>query len=344
MTRSTPQLFGGSLRPFPGIPADWSETKRELADEILADVLRTFPEKIAAIDPDGDIEDFWEDACCVSAAWRASGTNLILKSPGTSSDPWTSDELSRRFGPVASAEEGGHHSPDTLIGHPVVLKYGGRGVLLGSIGGDPATDVLSWLASRHRDHGVKLGVVKAATKKGGIWVVELDDDPEVIGRRLLEEMDWGYILLEGATNGVLAQDALKLHWEYRLFVVDGEVVSGAGCVEEFTPLDRNAHSGSFDTRVRRTRGTLDQRDRSPVEDRPDIAKQLIDFGRNVAGQHGGTVVIDVALNADATGADNPNGTPVVIELNGMSNSGLYASNPWVVMAALMTAKDRGYLL
>ncbi len=47
------------------------------------------------------------------------------------------------------------------------------------------------------------------------------------------------------------------------------------------------------------------------------------------------MVIDVALDAERQ-------RPVVVELNGLPNSGLYASDPWLLTRALVDAADRGY--
>lgn len=218
--------------------------------------------------------------------------------------------------------------------HPLVVRHGGRGMFLGSSGREDETDVCEWLAARHREHGVQLGVVKAAARKIGVWAVELDDDPEVVRERLLAEMDWTYVRLEGQRDSLLAQEAIDMQWEYRLFVVDGTLVTGAGCIEEHTPLDRIA-GVAFDTRVRRHRGHLGGTP-SDIEDRPDLVHSLLDFGLEMAEEHGGTTVIDVALNA-ATG------TPVVVELNDLPNSGLYASDHWATTRALIGARDRGYL-
>lgn len=206
---------------------------------------------------------------------------------------------------------------------------------VGSLGGDPATDVIRWLTARHRDHGVERGVVKAAERKNGIWSIQLSPDYEELQQRLLEAMDWTFVRLESLPGAVLAQDAIDLTYEYRLFVVDGRVITGAGCIEEFTPLDRRPDGGAFDTRVRRIRGHLHQGQPSPVEDRPDIVACLTACGGTLAAQHGGTTVIDVGIDAATS-------RPVVIELNGIPNSGLYASDPWAVAAALVAARDWGY--
>ena len=102
-------------------------------------------------------------------------------------------------------------------------------------------------------------------------------------------------------------------------------------------MDRDLDGGPFDTRVRRIRGHLHQGPPSKVEDRPDVVGRLVNFGRELARQYGRTVVIDVAIDAAAD-------IPVVIELNELPNSGLYASDPWLVAAALVGARDRGYTI
>lgn len=340
MTLSDQQLFSGGLRPFPGIPAEWAPAQRLLAEDILSDVRALFPGWSDEVDPEGDVEDFWEDACRVSAAWRATDGNVVAKDPASwRTEPWTADEMARRFGPIARDEEGGHHGADRLINHPLVKKHGGREMLLGGFGEGVESDVVEWMAARHREHGIRRGILKAVARKNGVWSIELDSDPEVIRRRMVDAMDWTYMRLEEGQQTVLAQDAIDLQFEYRLFVVDGEVISGAGCVEEFTPLNRPVDAGLFDMRVRRVRGYFDT-EPTAVEVRPDVVGRLIEFGRTVAREHGGTVVIDVAL--DVTG--NAFGVPVVIEFNDIPNSGLYASNPWVVAEALLGARDRGYAI
>ncbi|RAZ30565.1 hypothetical protein [Microbacterium sp. SMR1] len=116
-------------------------------------------------------------------------------------------------------------------------------------------------------------------------------------------------------------------------VADGQVVTAAGCVEEFTPLDAIPEQ-PFDTRVRRDRGHLGGT-ASQVIDEPEVVGRLLELGRRAAEEHGGTVMIDVALDANRQ-------RPVVVELDGLPNSGLYATDPWLLARTLMDAADRGY--
>lgn len=101
------QLYSGDLRPFPGVPGRWQASKRALAAAVLTDVERLLPNSIGAATLGADIEDFWEDACRASAAWRAAGGSIVAAPPGKTT--WSSDETARRLGPVLRAEEGGRH-------------------------------------------------------------------------------------------------------------------------------------------------------------------------------------------------------------------------------------------
>lgn len=117
--------------------------------------------------------------------------------------------------------------------------------------------------------------------------------------------------------------------ENRLFVVDNVVVTGSGCVEEDTPADHVVDS-PFDPVVRCRRHL-----RTPLETHVDIVSDLVDFGRElVADGDVGTAVVDVAIDDKFQ--------PLVVELNALPNSGLYALDVDAVMSALVGAKSRGY--
>ncbi|MET1154190.1 ATP-grasp domain-containing protein [Arthrobacter sp.] len=116
-----------------------------------------------------------------------------------------------------------------------------------------------------------------------------------------------------------------MEYKYRVFVVEQRAVSGAGCIEEFTPLDNTGYA--FDYKLRRNRS-----ERSEVELAPEIAGILKGYARRAIEAPAKEVpaledyVIDVALGAD--------GEPLIVELNSLLNSGLYASQPSRVTEAL----------
>jgi len=328
-------LYSGGLRPFPGFGPAWSAEQTELAQRILDTVTAaTYEQHEVRIIPDrhGDIEDFWEDACRLAAAWDASSTMELV----ADKTHWSDAELASRLGPVTKAEEGGHHARDRELMHPVFLRHAGpnRGLALLTIDseGQAPNDLYAWMVAQ-AEAGVDEVVLKNAERKGGVWAVRTSTDLDACRRAVLEELGWTAIRLDGSPDSILGQVKRDLIYEYRCFVVDGVVISAAGCIEEFTPID--AIPGQpFDTRLRKYRGHLDG-DPSTVLEASDVAAYLLEFAGLVAQEHGGTVVIDVALDAGDQ-------TPVVVEFNALPNAGLYASDPWLVAAAVVQANDRGY--
>lgn len=113
----------------------------------------------------------------------------------------------------------------------------------------------------------------------------------------------------------------RMRYEYRMQVIGGEPVCGAGCIERFTPADNR--DDRYDPRMEETRNS------GRIESHPDIARLYEQFAHETAhairGEIEGPYVMDLYLD-DA-------GQPHVIELNPQSNSGLYALD----MDALLTA-------
>ena len=128
-------------------------------------------------------------------------------------------------------------------------------------------------------------------------------------------------LFEGEPDAVLVQQRVRMRYEYRMQVIGGEPVCGAGCVERYTPADNTGER--YDPRMEETRND------GRIESHPDIARLYEAFALETAhairGEVEGPYVMDLYLD-DA-------GQPHVIELNPQSNSGLYALD----MDALLTA-------
>lgn len=128
-------------------------------------------------------------------------------------------------------------------------------------------------------------------------------------------------LFEGEPDAALVQQRTRMRYEYRVQVIGGEPVCGAGCIERFTPADNRGNR--YDPRMEETRNS------GRIESHPDIARLYEQFAHEAAhairGEVEGPYVMDLYLD-DA-------GQPHVIELNPQSNSGLYALD----MDALLTA-------
>lgn len=138
---------------------------------------------------------------------------------------------------------------------------------------------------------------------------------------------WALINDEGVKNAYLVQEVIPMRYEYRFFVINGAVVTGAGCVEEFTPLDNGGEP--FDAQMREHRNTGCP---SPVETRPDILRTFLPFAEMVVEElteerpELNRYSLDVALGK--------NDEPVIIEFNSESNSGFYACQPHRITDAL----------
>ena len=135
-------------------------------------------------------------------------------------------------------------------------------------------------------------------------------------------LDWEEVRFEGDPYGVLVQDTVRMEYEYRVFVIDHTPACGAACIESHTPADNTGDP--FDDRMQQ------RRNRTPVKCEPELAARLVGFARRAANliRHEGfvtpTYVMDVAFI---------DGQPGIIELNNISNAGLYALD----MTTLLTA-------
>lgn len=148
-----------------------------------------------------------------------------------------------------------------------------------------------------------------------IWDVFSDDPLHVVNH-------------EGRPRCILVQDRLDLRKETRFFLARGEPVSGAGCVREHTPLQRDPANvvgithAVFRDRVSDKDLVTDRRAASVMEEfvrraGADLYAELPDL------EH---VVIDVAMSGDE---------PVIVEMNPYQASGLYANDAAAVAAPVI---------
>ncbi len=346
-------IYTGSLRPFPGMPDDGDGHSRLHMEMVLKDCasLGLTPQRRSG----ADFEDFWEDAYRASAAVRActaAGMELRLARDGETVRPY------QRLGPVSMSEEGRHRA-DELLMPESLQRYGGR--LMARAWVDTSEEYISGTRIAGEDfdaaapecpdelfsalrwvhtHGASDAVVKLGTRKGGVSQVRLSSSLDEIRAQVYsdEVLAWSATPDAAPANGFLVQEWVPMEYEYRVFIVDGTPVTGAGCVEEFTPLDRR-DGEAFDTRVRRVRGNgvAGVSDTEVVSD-PHLVAEYQCFARAVAielpkGHR--TVVMDVATDAR-------NGNAMVVEFNTLPNSGLYASDVYLLHHHMVRAKDRGY--
>jgi hypothetical protein len=304
----------------------------------------------------GDWEDFFEQAYRLNAALEGFGPENVwvqVNGRDVARNAATGEErpvADLAHLPIYGAQPGarGHYLnvtvddrlADEYARHEAFLANAGRPFRIAGY----ATEENNALAVTEQMNrgGLTEFFVKVNPSKTGMFSFDLPpaatrDD---IQREFMDDAHWAVMHMEGKEDAFFIQGRVTMEFEYRLFVVDHNVVTGAGCIEEYTPLDNLGDP--FDPRVRRNRP-----ERSAVESRPDVVARLVAFGEGVAAQLAaevpklGTYALDVAFG--------PSGAPLVIELNGMLNAGLYASRPELITAALAAAphtsmpvrRDRG---
>ena len=147
-------------------------------------------------------------------------------------------------------------------------------------------------------------MVKIMTNpKAGIFEIDLSQKPthEMLVR----------IMNAWHENDLFIQDFADIRYEMRCFCVNGEVLTSAGSIEDFTWLQ---NTEKFDPQLQEIRN------QTKVKFQPKIRNQLLEFARKTAKEI--TPVFktkDFALDVAII-----NGKPGIIELNPLSNSGLYA--------------------
>jgi hypothetical protein len=298
---------------------------------------------------DGDYEDFWEQAARLEAAVSGLGRENIWLTLSTDREETAvhlgtgerrpTAELGHlpKYGAQSSRRHRSVGQEQALLAdaywryEAFRSRAGRRFEICGFSPEDGGTDIRDVLAGFAAD-GVTKAFVKVNLNKYATFPVDLEGvgDFTSIGNVLDPDTVWSLIYLEGSRESLQVQEFVTMEYEYRIFVVDQQPVTGAGCIEEHTPLDNNGNA--FDTRLRR-----DRSEKSQVEPAPDIAGMLTGYARQAIEALAKEVpdlkdyVIDVAMGAGLE--------PLVVELNPLLNSGLYASQPSRVTEA-MAARER----
>lgn len=143
-------------------------------------------------------------------------------------------------------------------------------------------------------------------------------------------LEWFLVQHEGAAAVLFIQEAFEPRKEFRTIIVRDHLVTGAGCVERFTPLDNDG--SEFDNRMEEVRNTSE-----PLSDL-DTLERYIKFARRFArrwaDEHGDQMIYSLDLAVDSR-----TGKVLAIELNPMTNLGLYACNAETLVAAIANRFD-----
>lgn len=180
-------------------------------------------------------------------------------------------------------------------------------------------------------------VLKDSRTKHGLYKINLEGVPNTdegfinYMRKyfLLTENDWAILNLFRTLPSHLVQEFKQMKYEYRFFVYNGVLISGAGCVEEHTPL---VNTKQFNTLMEAYRSE------SVIGDSPQIVERYIEVAKQIVSLTNATepnvknYSLDLCLYEDDTIG--------MIERNPFSNSGLYAQDLESIVKAVLAANNK----
>lgn len=286
---------------------------------------------------DGDDQLFLEDVARLAAVrtyvdedriWLRAGHRIFNLATG---EDFTGEESSLfRWGPVSPAEEAltpipAEEAASTYHRLATFHHHAGRKTAL-------AIAEFDALATAIKEVAPPSGKVIVKVTRPKYAIVTLDVSDGVYEALTESDALMGALMhLDGYRDAFLVQEHVEMTFERRFFVVDHLAVTSAGCIEEYHPYSRvTRHS---DPRMRRRRGDSD------IVWAEQQTALLNDFARTVARdiKQGPwrdkltEYVLDVALGADDK--------PLIVELNGIRNAGLYAADYGNVIQVLTDRSD-----
>lgn len=177
--------------------------------------------------------------------------------------------------------------------------------------------------------GARKAFIKTSFKESAVLI----DLPEEAGDRLYSTalhdtgFEWYLVTHEGAKNMLFIQDAFEPTKEYRTIIVGDQVITGAGCIEHFTPFD--SRGDAFDARVEPVRNRS-----NIIEDAETVARYrgfAEQFARDWANENGDQHAYSLDL-----AVDDRTDRVVAIELNPLMNLGLYATDARRLMDGIIS--------
>jgi hypothetical protein len=318
------------------------------------------------IDPSVDYEDWMEPACVLDQAiqsglethilpatqLRRAVMNPIVKIAGeTCRDILVGRQLKSDPQELQYFDLGWPAACDTMANHYAELetfhRHAGRKLALANMPGDPEGCGDRTVVFGEGLNSTALGDAMASVSPGAVIVkqvypgkslplltYDLDEafKPADGDGLFFEDIGFHFARFEGDPAALLVQEKITMTHETRFFVIGGKVISGAACIENHTPQQTPYHDDVLPPHweITRNSGEMDTREHM---DRKRTALAMWNFVHDVCTEiaeeapelH--SYVIDVALGAD--------GKPLVIELNPVASSGIYANNIGYIFDAIV---------
>lgn len=218
---------------------------------------------------------------------------------------------------------------------PVALAAAGRPVFVTSAvdyGPDNTEDALAAIVAAGGTH-----VFIKSIHKMFAMALPIKGEAGNLSRETFRNNDWvDHMKLhhDDQPGVMMIQGAMRPTHEYRLAIVDDQVVTGAGCIEPFVPFMNKAR---FDPR------TEEVRNRSEVGEQPDLVARYVAFAESFARSYatearsvtGKAPIYCLDLCVDAT-----DGEIRMVELNPATGFGLYASDAQAYVDAVANLCSR----
>lgn len=187
-----------------------------------------------------------------------------------------------------------------------------------------------------RNKGINKFILKDVRPKHGLYKINLENVPNtdtdfknyMRNYFLITDNDWAILNLFRTIPSFLVQEFKQMKYEYRFFIYNGVLISGAGCIEEHTPL---VNTKQFNTLIQ------EYRNESPIEDLPQIVEKYIEVAKKIVSLTNRTepkiknYSLDLCLYEDNTIG--------MIERNPFPNSGLYGQDLETIVKAVLAANN-----
>lgn len=332
------------------------------APDVLATWLTRFPESQPR---DRDEEDWIENAILLHEADRidlkleilppadaihisGGGWSCPVAQPGSPVGAmigyWANHDFTHGL-PVDMDPVGSDENAVRIAGgyatSPVFLRHAGRTVTTAT-GDVEGEDGIEAALRRVVDATSNGGLFIKTVQKG--WSGAFQVDPRSgtsLWRQLCDADDadeergyglsWIPVQHEGSTTPILlVQGRIRPTYEYRMFVVDGRPVTGAGCIEAFTPAENDE---VFDPQVERIRSDGVVITDHGLRDRYLAFAEA--FAHEFGDEHGQGLDYSLDLCVDAATNEIR-----VIEINPPLNLGRYASDVGAWLRAVVDRTER----